>query len=191
MDGLSWARGIAFPAAVGVLLAAGCFDEREGPENPNIKLGTPSGSGGFAAGPVGGSSAGGSGAAGGTTSTGGSTGTPDNCACILNLSASSACAACGNDAVGTDCAGASNACENDENCVAIIDCPANCPATDPAACIDLCFAGFPEASAELAADYYACICDTACTAECDGDNPTCEINVGGGGGQGGVAGGGT
>jgi hypothetical protein len=177
-------------ALAGLLSSQACVEDRDGPKSPNVKLGgvggtsIVTGSGGGAG--LGGSTGQGG---GGNVGTGGSvTGVPDNCACIVNLSADPACSACQNAQLDVDCGGVDANCEADEECTNALDCLTECgDVLDPGPCIEICL-DIGEASAELAMDWVDCVCDSACPAECDGGNTTCEPGTGGAGGMSGAGG---
>lgn len=177
------ARLLAVLAALaGLATSQACVEERERPKSPNVKLG---GTGGtpVVTGPGGGSGVGGSAGQGGNIGTGGTSGAPDNCACIVNLSTSSTCTACQNTRLEAECGGVNANCEEDPECETALGCLVGCgDSLDPGPCIEVCLQ-IPQAAADLLMGWVDCVCDTACSVECDGDNTTCEPGTGGAGGM--------
>lgn len=185
MSSLSSRWVVLFPIGASALFAAqACFDEPTGPQSPGV---TPGGSTGASTVITGTGGGGGTGAGGTGAGAGGNVNpdTPDNCACILNLSDGGPCVDCKNEADGATCANQLATCEEDRDCTTILGCILGCPPIgDSAECINTCYADQPAAALDLVDAYVDCACDTACTAECDGASTTCEPGEGGAGGAG-------
>lgn len=100
---------------------------------------------------------------------------PENCQCMLDLSAVADCTICADDATLSTCQTERLACDADTACVTIVDTciPACETSADPAACVDACLGEESDPSRALAEAFYSCVCDGACSASCSGDATTC------------------
>lgn len=150
---------LAALASLFVVVTA-CGGTGSGSSSGSSGNGTSGGTSGVFGGMSGGGVTGGS-TSGGSTSHGaqGSSGGASTC------DGTNQCPDCAACAMKGECAGVTGACEQNQECVAIVRCVDGCNADD--ACEKQCFEQHPEGKSE-AGQFFACVVCTVCPSDCSG-----------------------